>query len=156
MLAQKLKKSVLILFGCVLIASCSTKKGTGTAIGGGLGALLGSQFGKGAGQLVAVGVGAVAGGLIGGTIGKQMDEHDKLMAEKSAQKALEDAPSGRAIAWKNPDNKHRGTVTPTRTYQNREGGYCREYTQEVTIGGNTEKAYGTACRQPDGQWLIIK
>lgn len=156
MLNQKLKKSVLILFSCSLLVSCSTKKGTGTAVGAGLGALLGSQFGKGAGQLVAVGVGAVAGGLIGGSIGNQMDEHDKLMAERTAQKALENSPSGKSVAWKNPDSRHSGSVTPTKTFQNRQGGYCREYTQEVTIGGETQKAYGTACRKPDGQWVIVK
>ena len=24
----------------------------------------------------------------------------------------------------------------------------------VTIGGKDEKAYGTACRQPDGSWKV--
>lgn len=153
---QKLKKSVLILLSCMLITSCGTKRGTGTVVGAGLGALLGSQFGKGGGQLFAVAAGAIAGGLIGGAIGEQMDEHDKLMAERSAQKALENSPSGKSVSWKNPDTNHRGSVTPTRTYQNKQGSYCREYTQEVTIGGETQKAYGTACRQPDGQWLIVK
>lgn len=156
MMIQKLNKSVLILLSCILIASCSTKQGAGTGIGAGLGALLGVQFGKGAGQVLAVEVGAVAGGLIGGSIGKQMDEHDKLMAERTAQKALEDSPSGRSVAWRNPDSKHMGSITPTRTYQNNEGRYCREYTQDITIGGETQKAYGTACRQPDGQWIIVK
>lgn len=33
--------------------------------------------------------------------------------------------------------------------------YCREYTRTVTIGGRPEHAYGTACLQPDGQWLIV-
>jgi surface antigen len=25
----------------------------------------------------------------------------------------------------------------------------------VTIVGKTERAYGTACRQPDGSWKIV-
>lgn len=32
--------------------------------------------------------------------------------------------------------------------------YCREYTRDVQIGGHVEKAYGTACLAPDGQWRI--
>ncbi len=32
------------------------------------------------------------------------------------------------------------------------GEQCREYQRTITIGGKTETAYGTACRQPDGTW----
>lgn len=35
------------------------------------------------------------------------------------------------------------------------GVYCREYTQDVTIGGAARSSYGTACQQPDGAWKII-
>lgn len=33
--------------------------------------------------------------------------------------------------------------------------YCREYTRTVYIGGRTQEAYGTACYQPDGSWMIV-
>jgi len=32
---------------------------------------------------------------------------------------------------------------------------CREYQQTITVGGRTERAYGTACKQADGSWKII-
>ena len=32
---------------------------------------------------------------------------------------------------------------------------CREFQQTITVGGRTETAYGTACRQPDGDWKIV-
>jgi surface antigen len=32
---------------------------------------------------------------------------------------------------------------------------CREVTRDVTIGGETLKAVGTACRQPDGTWRFV-
>jgi hypothetical protein len=32
--------------------------------------------------------------------------------------------------------------------------YCREYTQSVTIGGQTQTGVGTACLQADGAWEI--
>ena len=33
--------------------------------------------------------------------------------------------------------------------------FCREYTKDVSINGRLEKAYGKACRQPDGSWEIV-
>lgn len=33
--------------------------------------------------------------------------------------------------------------------------YCREYTRTVSIGGRLQDAYGTACLQPDGSWMIV-
>ena len=32
--------------------------------------------------------------------------------------------------------------------------YCREYQTQVTIAGQPQNAYGTACRKPDGSWQI--
>jgi surface antigen len=78
-----------------------------------------------------------------------------LQAE-AAQRALETTPSGQSVAWRNPDNGHAGTVTPTRTYQTAQGSYCREFQQTVTIDGKQERAYGTACRQPDGSWRTVQ
>lgn len=154
MISKKLKSSVLILLSCMMITSC-TKQGGGTAIGALTGGLLGSQFGGGEGKLVTVGIGALAGAFIGNSIGKSLDEHDKMMAERSTQKALETTPSGKSVSWKNPDSGNRGDITPTKTYQNTKGDYCREYTQTVIIGGEEKKAYGKACRKPDGQWVIV-
>jgi surface antigen len=36
-----------------------------------------------------------------------------------------------------------------------QGAYCREFQQTVSIGGREERAYGTACRQPDGSWKVV-
>lgn len=33
--------------------------------------------------------------------------------------------------------------------------YCREYTRTVYIGSQTQEAYGTACLQQDGSWMIV-
>lgn len=33
--------------------------------------------------------------------------------------------------------------------------YCREYTRTVYIGNRAQDAYGTACLQPDGSWMIV-
>ena len=33
--------------------------------------------------------------------------------------------------------------------------YCREYTKTISVGGRSERAYGTACYKPDGSWEIV-
>ncbi len=155
---KKIANLLLITIVSISMAACSgqmNKQGGGTLIGGLAGGLLGSQFGGGEGKLVAVGVGALAGALIGGQIGKTMDEYDKQMLQKSSHQALEFSPSGSSVAWNNPDSGNHGSITPTKTYRE-SGQQCREYQQEVVIGGQKQKAYGKACRQSDGQWKIIQ
>ena len=149
---------VALIITTTFLQSCSNmnKQGSGTLIGGGAGALIGSRFGKGEGALLATGIGALAGALIGNQIGKNMDDQDREIAERTAQQALEASPSGQRVAWKNPDSGHRGVIIPQKASKNASGQYCREYTHSVIIGGKTEQAYGKACRQPDGAWKIVR
>jgi len=152
-------KTIAIVLTCTTLQACSggmNKQGAGTLVGGVAGGLLGSRFGKGGGNLAATGIGALAGALIGGQIGKGLDDNDRQILALSSQKALETAPSGSNIPWSNPDSGHNGYVTPTSTFQNDRGQYCREYTQVINVGGKEEKAYGRACRKPDGHWEIIQ
>lgn len=151
----------VILFAISTMTACQqdgsmNKQTGGTLIGGLAGGLLGAQVGKGEGRLIATGIGALAGALVGGSVGQTLDAYDKQMMENSARQALEFSPTGRAVAWNNPDTGHRGSVTPTNTYKNSNDQYCREYVQDVVIGGEVQKAYGKACRQPDGNWKIMK
>lgn len=142
----------------LFLAGCSSMKDspnqTGGAILGGIGgAAIGSMFGKGHGQLVGVAVGALAGSMLGSHIGRSMDETSQLKAQQTTQHTLEAIPTGQVQTWHNPDKGTSGTVQVQKTYQHPStGSYCREYVQTVTIGGQTETLYGTACRQPDGSW----
>jgi surface antigen len=157
-----LKKLASILVLSILVIGCAeqggplTKQGAGTILGGAGGALLGSQFGKGSGKVGMIALGALAGAAIGNTIGAGMDKTDKIYHTQVAQRALETAPSGNAVEWRNPDSGHYGSVTPTRTFKAPSGEYCREYTQTVTVAGKQQQAYGKACRQPDGTWRIVE
>jgi surface antigen len=126
-------------------------------------ASLGGMGGAAGGGLIAAAAGAnpawivfsvLAGGLVGGAIGNRLDEKDKEMAAKAAHQAFENNQSGQPTAWQNPDTGASGTITPTRTYQIEDGQYCREYTQDIKVGGETHQTYGTACRQPDGSWKV--
>ncbi|MZR31932.1 RT0821/Lpp0805 family surface protein [Sneathiella litorea] len=145
--------AVLTLAGC---ASQNAPKTTGGAVIGGIGgALLGSMFGKGTGQLVAVGVGTLAGAMIGSEVGKTLDAADRAQIDR-AEKQATTAPMGQTIAWNNPQSGNSGTITPVRDGNHMDGRYCREFQQTIEVGGKLEKGYGTACRQPDGSWQIMK
>ena len=119
----------------------------GAAAGAGIAAIAGGSTG----WIIAAGL---AGGLLGGAIGHHLDNKDKEMAAQAAANAFESNRTGQPAAWKNPDSGNSGSITPTKTYQSGSGQYCREYRQDVVIGGEKQQAYGTACRQPDGSWKI--
>lgn len=99
-------------------------------------------------------LGAFIGGVMGQSIGSQLDELDRQMAQSAYKEALEYNRSDVSTDWVNPDSGNSGSFTPTRTYT-MSGRYCREFTQEITIGGRKQTGYGTACRQPDGSWEIV-
>ena len=143
----------------LMLAACATDAGpkqqVGTILGGVAGAVAGAQFGSGKGQLAATAVGTLLGAYLGNEVGKSLDRADRLAMQQITQNSLENAPSGTTSTWQNPDSGNYGTVTPQPSYQTSEGRYCREFRQTVTVGGSTEEAYGTACRQPDGSWQIV-
>jgi surface antigen len=139
-----------------LITGCETTPGKRTTIGGLGGAAAGGLLAAAAGGGGAgIAAGVILGGLVGGAIGDRMDAADRRESQRAAMQAFDTAPSGQSVAWRNPDSGNSGTITPTRTYQTASGQYCREFQQTVTIGGETQQAFGRACRQPNGSWQIV-
>lgn len=158
-----MKKFISVIIAILITSSLSgcqsgsgNKRTAGTLIGGVAGGLLGSQFGKGSGKLAATGIGALAGALVGGSVGQSLDEYDKALMDRSYKQALEFSPSGSSVEWNNPDSGNGGSFSPTKTFKSNSGMYCREFQQDVNIGGKNQRAYGTACRQPDGSWQITR
>jgi surface antigen len=139
------------LTGCQTVSE-SPKTAIGGLGGAATGGLIAAAAGGGGAGIAA---GVIGGALLGGLVGNLLDQRDRELQAKAASQALENTPSGKPVAWQNPDNGHAGTITPTRTYQTAQGAYCREYQQTVTIDGKKENSYGTACRQPDGSWKIV-
>jgi surface antigen len=142
----------LTLVGCETTGAPGPKTTIGGLGGAAAGGLLAAALG-GKGPGIAGGV--ILGGLLGGAIGSSLDAADQRYAAEAAHRALETTPAGASVAWQNPDSGHSGTITPTRTYRAVSGQYCREYQQEIMVGGQRHQAYGTACRQPDGSWQIM-
>ena len=136
----------LLLVGCADMSH----EDVGTLSGGVVGGLIGSQFGSGSGKVLAVGAGALVGAYLGGQIGKSMDKQDRM----EMTRALETAPTGRAVVWSNPDTGYRYTVQPIKTYYIDERP-CREYVTKAVIDGRVEHVRGRACRQRDGSWRSV-
>ena len=151
------KSLALAMLLLVPLAGCEAiQSNPKTAIGGFGGAATGGLIAAAAGGGGAgIAAGVIGGALLGGLVGNLLDSRDRDMQARAASQAFETAPSGKTVAWQNPDSGHAGTVTPTRTYQTAQGTYCREFTQTITIDGKKENSHGTACREPDGTWRIV-
>jgi len=128
----------------------------GALVGAAAGGLLGNQFGSGAGKGAATAIGVIAGGLLGSQVGKSLDQADVAYANRTTQTALETGQPGQPLPWRNEQSGASGTVVPRNYYQTANGTYCREFQQTITVGGQTQQGYGTACKQPDGSWKIVQ
>lgn len=131
-----------------------SNEGLGNLGGAVAGGLLGSQFGGGSGKIFTSVGGALLGAWAGGAIVRNLSQADQGYYNQAAGQAY-NAPNGQTITWVNPQSGAQGTITPVRTGQTSSGALCREYQQTITVGGRTERAYGTACRQADGSWQIV-
>jgi surface antigen len=142
----------------LLLSACITpeapKHGAGTLLGAVGGALTGANVGKGRGRLVAVAAGTVMGAFLGGEIGRSLDPADRISIAKAQQHA-HFVPVGETIQWSNPESGNHGEIRPLREGRSNGGRYCREYHNRVVINGQSQQAYGVACRQPDGSWQVI-
>jgi surface antigen len=160
-------KRFLIAGSMILLSACNVSTTSTTAGDPGpkeqIGAISGMIVGGAIANDIAEGskneglatvLGAFIGGVMGQSIGSQLDELDRQMAQSAYNEALEYNRSDVSTDWVNPDSGNAGSFTPTRTYT-MSGRYCREYTQEIIIGGQKQTGYGTACRQPDGSWEIV-
>lgn len=138
--------SVSLLSGCLV-----TPEQQGGLVGAGVGAAVGSTIGHGAGRGAAIVLGALLGSNIGANIGRGMSEQDRV---QTAQ-AMEYGSTGRPYTWRNPDSQYNYTVTPTRTYY-QGNAPCREFDMMAYIDGQPQQVRGTACRQPDGTWQVVR
>ena len=147
------KKLIAAALALALLGGCESmeppsKEHIGMATGAILGGVIGHQIGHGTGQTVATIGGAALGAFLGSRVGARMDRNDQL----NTAHALETSKNGQSTTWRNPDTRHRYTVTPTRTYESASGP-CREFSTIAHFDdGHHDIVHGNACRQPDGSW----
>ena len=58
------------------------------------------------------------------------------------------------FGWNPIPNQY--TVVPNKNVTVNHNKYCREYRTTADIAGKQQQVYGTACRQPDGSWKVVK
>ena len=154
------KLMIATVLATTLMSGCAgtyNKATTGAALGALTGTALAYGLGKDSSKkglwLIA---GAGLGALVGNNIGAQLDERDRLLMGQSFQNTMETAPTNYVGDWNNPDSGNSGTVTPTQTAISKSGQPCREFTTTISVGGQPQQGYGTACRQADGSWKIVQ
>ena len=148
--------SLIFCCSCTLTTTTAQDQGPKQAVGTVTGMVLGGKvandFAEGSRNEGLWTIAGVAlGAFLGNEVGASMDRQDAMLAERAAMQALETNKTKQASVWKNPDTGNFGSVYPTNTFS-KNGQPCREFTQEITIGGKVETAFGKACRNPDGSW----
>ena len=157
-------KSLIVIFLTFAVSSCTLtstgpyeqgpKQALGTVTGMVLGGKIANDLTEDSSKnnlwtLAGVSLGA----FLGNEIGASMDKTDILMAQNARNYALENNKVNSKAAWTNPDSGNSGVIYPTRTYTLGDQP-CREFTQEINIGGTIQTGYGKACRMADGSWDI--
>ncbi len=124
-----------------------SKQNIGTVLGAAVGGLLGSQVGGGSGKTVATIAGVVGGGFLGNQVGQGMDQADQGCVAQT----LDQAPPGRTVSWRNPDNGRDYRVTPRDEFH-RNGQRCRNVESQTIINGRPAVVTNVACKRRDGSW----
>ena len=147
-----------LLSACTLTSTTPSEQGPKQALGTVTGMVLGGKIAddltkdSSKNNLWTL-AGVTLGAFLGNEIGASMDKTDILMAQNARNYALENNKVNSQAAWKNPDSGNSGVIYPTRTYSIGDQP-CREFTQEINIGGTVQTGYGKACRMADGSWDI--
>ncbi len=148
------KMTALAVLGAGLaigLGGCTPGNNTpgATVAGAGIGAVAGAALFDGSP------LGIIAGGLIGGVIGNSVGQNMDRQDRANMQSAIINTQVGSESTWTNQNTNTTYTVRPVRNYH-ANGNYCREYQTKVLVNGKQRRAYGKACRMPDGSWKIVK
>ena len=85
---------------------------------------------------------------------RQLNAADEAVLALTAQTALEGNPPNEPLPWRGQSGS--GSVIPGDYYETPDGQYCRAFDETVTVGGETRRSHGNACREPDGTWRMVR
>jgi len=77
---------------------------------------------------------------------------DRALLAQIVSDALEQKVSGEEFAWQNPKSGSRISITPVRTFKNKDGTWCREYLEIARFGEEEGRTRSIACRVGEGLW----
>lgn len=141
--------AVLATFLLGSLGACANKAQSGAGVGALSGAAIGALTSKN--KISGAAIGAGIGALLGYAIGNEMDKHDK----EQIGKALETQPSGKPMAWKNPDTGVNYEATPTPAYIQNDKVY-RDVYIKANVDGQEKDVRAKAYRSADGTWVLVQ
>lgn len=80
---------------------------------------------------------------------KALTDQDVSLVAKLLQRTLDHAPDGTTRRWINDQSGHSGAITPVRSYIASTGQYCRDYREDLSVGGERRNFLYSACRDED-------
>lgn len=120
---------------------------TGADVGAALGQGLAKQATGGNAASVAI------GGVLGAVLGSQIDGGARVADEDCTDQVLDRAADREQIAWEDTGSATRYELTPIRSF-NRNGRSCREFVTHRMQRGKLLEIHRTACRDRAGAWHI--
>jgi len=66
--------------------------------------------------------------------------------------ALDTAVRNQPVTWSDAENGTQTQITVLNIIQKEDDTYCREFTETVSKGSDSETVKGVACRNADGSW----
>jgi surface antigen len=144
-----------VLSGCAL-TDRKNKLAVATVAGGLAGAMIGwSVFGPGSeGILGALAIGGVSAGAAY-LITDEMLWREKESLHRATYQSLQDGKEGQPTNWASHDSSTRASITPLRTFRDKDGKLCRDFVVVFDIGKTRESVMRTACQGADGAWQTI-
>lgn len=133
----------------ILSGRCN-RKAVATAVGGVVGAVIGSRVSAPQNRTVATIIGAAAGALLGRKIGHALDKADRGCFGH----ALELGRPGRRVVWTDDSTGVRYVMVPGANRE-RNGLPCRNFTLSMIVGGKRSTRVGIACRSEPGLWKVL-
>ena len=151
------KLAVVLALLAMSTAGCTNQE-IGTVAGAAAGAAAGKAIGgNGSNGTIGLVLGAVAGGYLGGQVAKWLTPKDKQQLTQTTNSALSNGAPGQVYSWANADSGNKGQVVAQQTYKNQTGSVCRDFNSNVNSAqGEQAQGTGTACKNADGTWTIVK
>tara|TARA_Y100000813_G_C24098076_1_gene321578 strand:+ start:493 stop:960 length:468 start_codon:yes stop_codon:yes gene_type:complete len=143
---------------CV-ISSCSTREDNeilGKMIGTAVGAVVGSKLGDGQNTRAIYSIiGAASGYLIGKEVGRLLSNREIDDLNNNIIDSLNKSEDGKTTLWESTENKNTYAEITPKDKVKLDGKDCRIYEKILYKDGETVKKESKACRDSDGNWVIL-
>lgn len=123
----------------------------GQILGNAHGDMANKPVGRGAQNLS-----ATAGGVLIGVLANEPYVDRVVPADAAcAQYALENTRNGQTVSWISPEYGQHFAFTAYDSSAIAGNEYCRDYTGQSFVNGETTTMAGTVCRRANGQWKVV-